>query len=92
VFAELSRSLPELLKYYPSDSAVTTKRLATVLGLNPQTVAIANGSTELITWIDHLLVRDSLAVPIPTFGRWTAATCPRSRWCASSTEPATWTW
>ena len=32
---------------------------------------MGNGSTELITWIDHLLVKESLAVPIPTFGRWT---------------------
>ena len=73
MFAVLSASLPEILKYYPSDSAVTTKKLAAVLGLNPQTVAMANGSTELITWLDHLLVRGSLAVPIPTFGRWTTS-------------------
>lgn len=32
---------------------------------------MANGSTELITWIDQLLVTESLAIPIPTFGRWT---------------------
>ncbi len=32
---------------------------------------MGNGSTELITWIDHLLVRESLAIPVPTFGRWT---------------------
>lgn len=71
MFAELSAGLPELLKYYPTDLAKTTKDLAAVLGLNAQTVAMANGSTELITWIDHLLVHESLAIPIPTFGRWT---------------------
>ena len=42
-----------------------------MLGLHPQTVAMANGSTELITWIDHLLIKESIAIPIPTFGRWT---------------------
>ena len=68
---ELQRQLPTLLKYYPTDSAETTRKLAKILGLNPQTVAMANGSTELITWIDHLLVTESLAIPIPTFGRWT---------------------
>ena len=68
---QLARDLPKLLKYYPSDAGATTKKLAAVLGLNPQTVAMANGSTELITWIDHLLVTESIAVPIPTFGRWT---------------------
>lgn len=67
----LQEQLPTLLKHYPSDSAATTKKLAATLGLNPQTVAMANGSTELITWIDHLLVTASLAIPIPTFGRWT---------------------
>jgi histidinol-phosphate/aromatic aminotransferase/cobyric acid decarboxylase-like protein len=71
MFDELSRDLKNILKYYPSDSATITKKLASVLGLHPQTVAMANGSTELITWIDHLLIKGSLAVPIPTFGRWT---------------------
>jgi histidinol-phosphate/aromatic aminotransferase/cobyric acid decarboxylase-like protein len=71
MFDELSRELRNILKYYPSDSATITKQLASVLGLHPQTVAMANGSTELITWIDHLLITSSVAIPIPTFGRWT---------------------
>jgi histidinol-phosphate/aromatic aminotransferase/cobyric acid decarboxylase-like protein len=71
MFDELSRDLRNILKYYPSDSASITKKLCSVLGLHPQTVAMANGSTELITWIDHLLIKQSVAIPIPTFGRWT---------------------
>jgi histidinol-phosphate/aromatic aminotransferase/cobyric acid decarboxylase-like protein len=71
MFDELSRDLRKILKYYPSDSHTITNKLASVLGLHPQTVAMANGSTELITWIDHLLIRESVAIPIPTFGRWT---------------------
>lgn len=71
MFDELSRDLKNILKYYPSDSATITNKLASVLGLHPQTVAMANGSTELITWIDHLLIKESVAIPIPTFGRWT---------------------
>jgi histidinol-phosphate/aromatic aminotransferase/cobyric acid decarboxylase-like protein len=71
MFAKLSDSLQDILKYYPSDSGTITKQLCTVLGLHPQTVAMANGSTELITWIDHLLIKQSVAIPIPTFGRWT---------------------
>ncbi|MBO3744863.1 histidinol-phosphate aminotransferase family protein [Streptosporangiaceae bacterium NEAU-GS5] len=71
IFARLRGSLENILKYYPSDSDTITRELCTTFGLHPQTVAMGNGSTELITWIDHLLVRDSLAVPIPTFGRWT---------------------
>ncbi|MCA2214507.1 pyridoxal phosphate-dependent aminotransferase [Jidongwangia harbinensis] len=71
MFDELSRDLQKILKYYPSDSATITAKLASVLQLHPQTVAMANGSTELITWIDHLLIKESVAIPIPTFGRWT---------------------
>jgi threonine-phosphate decarboxylase len=71
MFESLERSLQNILKYYPSDADTITAELCTTLRLNPQTVAMGNGSTELITWIDHLLVRESLAIPIPTFGRWT---------------------
>ncbi|MDT4995755.1 MAG: hypothetical protein QOH97_5647 [Actinoplanes sp.] len=71
MFAELSRDLTKILKYYPSDASTITAKLSSVLGLHPQTVAMANGSTELITWIDHLLIKSSVAIPIPTFGRWT---------------------
>ncbi|MDQ1007521.1 histidinol-phosphate/aromatic aminotransferase/cobyric acid decarboxylase-like protein [Streptomyces sp. V4I23] len=71
MFDELGRGLREILTYYPSSADTITGELCRLLGLNPQTVAMGNGSTELITWIDHLLVRESLAVPVPTFGRWT---------------------
>ncbi|MEJ3750656.1 histidinol-phosphate transaminase [Actinomycetes bacterium KLBMP 9797] len=71
MFNVLSANLESILKYYPSDSGSITAKLCSVLGLHPQTVAMANGSTELITWIDHLLVKESIAIPIPTFGRWT---------------------
>lgn len=71
MFDELGARLRDILTYYPSSAETVTAELCRVLGLNPQTVAMGNGSTELITWIDHLLVRESLAVPVPTFGRWT---------------------
>ncbi|MFJ2648144.1 pyridoxal phosphate-dependent aminotransferase [Streptomyces sp. NPDC087420] len=71
MFEALGARIRDILTYYPSGADTITAELCQVLGLNPQTVAMGNGSTELITWIDHLLVRDSLAVPVPTFGRWT---------------------
>lgn len=71
MFSQLAGSLEQILKYYPSDADTITAELCATLGHNPQTVVMGNGSTELITWIDHLLVRESLATPIPTFGRWT---------------------
>jgi histidinol-phosphate/aromatic aminotransferase/cobyric acid decarboxylase-like protein len=71
MFGELERGLRTILKFYPSDAGAITAQLAGVLRLNPSTISLANGSTELITWIDRLLVGSSVAVPIPTFGRWT---------------------
>jgi histidinol-phosphate/aromatic aminotransferase/cobyric acid decarboxylase-like protein len=71
MFDQLASNLEAVLKFYPSDSDTIAGQLARVLGLNPTTIAMSNGSTELITWMDHLWVRDSLAIPIPTFGRWT---------------------
>ncbi|TQM42892.1 histidinol-phosphate/aromatic aminotransferase/cobyric acid decarboxylase-like protein [Pseudonocardia cypriaca] len=71
MFEELAGNLENILKFYPSDAATITAQLARVIGLNPSTIAMSNGSTELITWLDHLWVTESLAIPIPTFGRWT---------------------
>lgn len=71
MFSELGRNLETMLKYYPSDAGAITGQLAGLLRVPPQTIAMANGSTELITWIDHLLIQESMATPVPTFGRWT---------------------
>jgi histidinol-phosphate/aromatic aminotransferase/cobyric acid decarboxylase-like protein len=71
MFTELAKNLEAVLKYYPSDADTIAGQLARVLGLNPATIAMSNGSTELITWMDHLWFHESVAIPIPTFGRWT---------------------
>ncbi|MEW2316812.1 pyridoxal phosphate-dependent aminotransferase [Streptomyces bauhiniae] len=71
MFEEMASRLREIITYYPSSADTITAELCQLLQLPPQCVAMGNGSTELITWIDHLLVRESLAVPVPTFGRWT---------------------
>jgi histidinol-phosphate/aromatic aminotransferase/cobyric acid decarboxylase-like protein len=71
MFQEMAARLRDIITYYPSSAETITAELCDLLQLPPQCVAMGNGSTELITWIDHLLVRESLAVPVPTFGRWT---------------------
>ena len=71
MFDALAANLEAVLKFYPSDADKISGQLARVLGLNPATIAMSNGSTELITWMDHLWVHESIAIPIPTFGRWT---------------------
>ncbi|MFD7706607.1 pyridoxal phosphate-dependent aminotransferase [Streptomyces sp. NPDC059785] len=71
MFDDLAGRLREIITFYPSSADTITAELCNLLQLPPQCVAMGNGSTELITWIDHLLVRESLAIPVPTFGRWT---------------------
>ncbi|MGW3506871.1 pyridoxal phosphate-dependent aminotransferase [Streptomyces sp. NPDC000994] len=71
MFQDMATRLREIVTYYPSSADTITAELCSLLQLPSQCVAMGNGSTELITWIDHLLVRESLAVPVPTFGRWT---------------------
>ncbi len=71
MFDELANRLPDIIRYYPSSADTITGELCNLFQLPPQCVAMGNGSTELMTWIDHLLVRESLAIPVPTFGRWT---------------------
>jgi histidinol-phosphate/aromatic aminotransferase/cobyric acid decarboxylase-like protein len=70
-FAGFQQELETILKYYPSSNATIAQCLAETLDLDPDTVVMGNGSTELITWIDLLLIGKRLATPIPTFGPWT---------------------
>lgn len=71
VFEDLRRRLAEILRYYPSDNQTVSKQLASLLGLNAENVVVANGSTELITWINEKLIHFDLVTDVPTFGRWT---------------------
>lgn len=71
LFTLFRARLEAVLKYYPAPAAEIAEVLAGVLRLDPETLVLANGSTELLTWLDVLFARDSLATPVPTFGRWT---------------------
>lgn len=71
MFAEYAAALEMILRHYPSDSDVIARRFAETFSLRPENIVLANGSTELITWIDQLFIRSSMATPVPTFGRWT---------------------
>ncbi|MCD0483112.1 aminotransferase class I/II-fold pyridoxal phosphate-dependent enzyme [Streptacidiphilus sp. ASG 303] len=67
----LRQGMAALLTHHPLDAGAVTAEACAALGLHPQTVVLGNGSTELVTWIDHLLLRESVAVPVPTSRRWT---------------------
>lgn len=70
MISQFHEELEKLMKYYP-DPAGAHATLARLLGVPKDSLVLANGSTELITWIDHLYIRRALATTIPTFGRWT---------------------
>ena len=66
----LQRSLPNLIKSYPSSNPMMSqKHLAAVLNVDPEHLIIGNGATELIGLIKLTLI-DRIAVPIPTFGEY----------------------
>ncbi len=69
--ARLRDRLDDALRYYPSTNAALARELSAALGLDPAGVVLGNGSTELISFINLLWVADSLAIPVPTFSRWT---------------------
>jgi len=71
VFDDLRNRLREILRYYPSDNQTVSELLAELLDLNGDNIVAANGSTELITWINEKLIRTNLVTDVPTFGRWT---------------------
>jgi threonine-phosphate decarboxylase len=67
---DLQRSLPNLIKSYPSSNPqLSQKHLASVLNVDPEHLIIGNGATELIALIKLTLI-DRIAVPIPTFGEY----------------------
>jgi Histidinol-phosphate/aromatic aminotransferase and cobyric acid decarboxylase len=67
---DLQRSLPNLIKSYPSSNPLASQaHLAEVLNVDPERLVIGNGATELIALITQTLI-DRFAVPIPTFGEY----------------------
>lgn len=70
MFAEFRDQLETVLKYYPSPNDQIACVLAETFDLDPDAVVMGNGSTELISWIDLLMIRGGFVVPVPTFGRW----------------------
>jgi histidinol-phosphate/aromatic aminotransferase/cobyric acid decarboxylase-like protein len=71
MFSRFQERLVEALRYYPSSNDLIAEELADVLQLPPGQVVVGNGSTELITFLNLTLLRESLAIGVPTFSRWT---------------------
>ncbi len=63
--------LRDALTYYPDQNEPLAEVLAQLINIDSNCLILANGSTELITWIDRLFLSKTLFTSIPTFGRWT---------------------
>lgn len=71
LLADLRARLSDVLRYYPSDNSSVAAMLSGLIGIDPRNIVMANGSTELITWINERFITDGLVTDVPTFGRWT---------------------
>lgn len=69
--ASLQRRIGDVLRYYPGDNRLVASMLGDFVGIDANNIVMANGSTELITWINERLITKSLVTDVPTFGRWT---------------------
>jgi len=63
--------LNDALTYYPDQNEPLAEVLAQLINIDSSCLVLANGSIELITWIDRLFLSKTLFTSIPTFGRWT---------------------
>lgn len=64
---KLQQRIGYALKYYPGSN----ENIALFSDIkNSATIIAGNGSTEIISWLNSLFIKESLFVPIPSFGRW----------------------
>jgi threonine-phosphate decarboxylase len=71
VMEKLQEKIAFALKYYPGSNEQIAENIAQFSGIhNPATIIAGNGSTEIISWLNSLFIKDSLFVPVPSFGRW----------------------
>jgi len=71
IFDSLRARFQAIVTFYPASNQDIAARLADFVGLDANSIVLGNGATELISWINRLMVTESLAVPVPTFSRWT---------------------
>jgi Histidinol-phosphate/aromatic aminotransferase and cobyric acid decarboxylase len=71
IMQELFERLPYALKYYPSSNESIADNIALFSGVeNPDWIVAGNGSTEIISWLNSIFIKESIFVPVPSFGRW----------------------
>ncbi|MES2822392.1 MAG: histidinol-phosphate transaminase [Pseudomonadota bacterium] len=71
VMTTLQEKIAFALKYYPGSNESIAENIAAFSGIdNPATIIAGNGSTEIISWLNSIFIKDSLFVLVPSFGRW----------------------
>src|SRR5215471_7168912 len=70
LFQSFRDRLETILRADPSSPEEMARLLAEHVGVAPESILLGNGATELMGWVNRLLITESLAVPVPTFGRW----------------------
>lgn len=71
VMDKLFEKMQYALKYYPSSNESIAENIAAFSGVeNPDWIIAGNGSTEIISWLNSVFIKDNLFVPVPSFGRW----------------------
>ncbi|WP_062058213.1 pyridoxal phosphate-dependent aminotransferase [Aquimarina longa] len=71
VMNQLYSKIPYAIKYYPSSNDRISECIAHFSDIDtPARIITGNGSTEIISWLNSLFIKDSLFVPTPSFGRW----------------------
>jgi threonine-phosphate decarboxylase len=72
IMEQLYDKMRYALKYYPSNNSQIAEVVSAFADLpNPENVLLGNGSTELISWLNNLFIKDNVLIPVPSFGRWT---------------------
>lgn len=62
-----SRTLEDLIQYYPSQNGIIAQLVAGYLGISAQNIFMGNGATEVIQAVIHNFVERKMLVNIPTF-------------------------
>lgn len=72
IMKALYHKMPYALKYYPSGNKEIAEIVSAFANISDADCVLAgNGSTELISWLNSLFIKDDVLVPVPSFGRWT---------------------
>src|SRR5258705_10157061 len=66
----IRNDLGEILRYYPDYAEAHQRHIGEMMGLAPETIVAANGSTEIITMLCQQ-AKGAIVTSVPTFSRWT---------------------